>query len=342
MQLVRTWANKNSFNFLSVPMSDLPKIVYFGSDAICLPGLRYLFEQGRELCTLAGVITQPDRRQGRGKKLQQNPVAEYASSQGIPLLQPEKPDAALADWLRTEEVTLAFVMAYGHFLPKAVREAPAHGMLNFHGSLLPAYRGASPVETAIALGEAETGVCLMQVVKEMDAGAVADRERVCIEDTDTSPVVRAKVGEAVVPLLQRDLAASLVGELEFSPQEVSQATFCRKISKEDGALDFGQSACAIDARLRAFTPWPGGYFDHGETRIKVGRCSATDSPTSALPGTVLVVGETVDVATSDGVLCLHELQRPGGRMLPVPDFLRGYPIQVGEQLPSVVSVPLLV
>ncbi|MBT65151.1 MAG: methionyl-tRNA formyltransferase [Puniceicoccaceae bacterium] len=323
-------------------MSDLPKIVYFGSDAICLPGLRYLVEQASHLCTLAAVVTQPDRRQGRGKKLQQNPVAAYASEQGIQLLQPDKPDAALAEWLRTESVALAFVMAYGHFLPKSVREAPTHGMLNFHGSLLPAYRGASPVETAIALGEQETGVCLMQIVKEMDAGDVADRESVRIESTDTSPIVRAKVGEAVVPLLQRDLAAALSGQLDFVPQDVSQATFCRKISKEDGALDFNQSAAALDARLRAFTPWPGGYFDHRETRVKVGRCTVSASSSRAQPGTVVAVGDCVEVATAEGVVSLHELQRPGGRMLPAPDFLRGYPIEEGEVLASVASAPLLV
>lgn len=322
-------------------MSDLPKIVYFGSDAICLPGLQYLFEEARELCTLAGVVSQPNRRQGRGKQLKPNPVAEYASAHGIPLRQPEKPDAALAEWLRGESVALAFVMAYGHFLPKAVREAPTHGMLNFHGSILPDYRGASPVETAIAMGESETGVCLMQVVKEMDAGAVADCERVRIEDADTSPVVRAKVGEAVVPLLRRNLSAALAGELDFEPQDASQATFCRKISKEDGALDFTQSAVAIDACLRAFTPWPGGYFDHGDTRIKVGACSVAEEADSAEPGTVLAVGETLDVATASGLLRICELQRPGGRMLPVPDFLRGYPIEVGEVLPSASREPLL-
>ncbi len=322
-------------------MSDLPKIVYFGSDAICLPGLNYLFEQGRECCALVGVVSQPDRRQGRGKKLQQNPVAEYASDRGIPLLQPEKPNAALAEFLREQGVALAFVMAYGHFLPKAVREAPTHGMLNFHGSILPAYRGASPVETAIAMGEPETGVCLMQVVKEMDAGAVADCERVCIEGTDTSPLVRAKVGQAVVPLLKRNLVASLRGELSFEPQDVSQATFCRKVFKEDGALDFAQTAAVIDARLRAFTPWPGGYFDHGETRIKVGACKVDTSECSAAPGMVLAVADTVDVATTAGMLRIQELQRPGGRMLPVADFIRGYSIQVGEVLPSVEGESLL-
>jgi len=322
-------------------MPDLPKVVYFGADAICLPGLQYLFEEARELCAVAGVVSQPDRRQGRGKQLKPNPVAEYASAHGIPLHQPDKPEAALAEWMRGESVALAFVMAYGRFLPKAVREAPAHGMLNFHGSVLPDYRGASPVETAIAMGESETGVCLMEVVKEMDAGAVADCEPVRIEVTDTSPLVRAKVGRAVVPLLERNLPTALRGELDLEPQDASRATFCRKISKEDGALDFTQSAAAIDARLRAFTPWPGGYFEHGGIRVKVGACSVADVPRPAAPGTVLAAGETLDVATADGVLRIRELQRPGGRMLTVPDFLRGYPIGAGEVLPSVAAEPLL-
>lgn len=322
-------------------MSTLPKIVYFGSDAICLPGLRYLHESAGSVCEVAAVVSQPDRRQGRGKKLQQNPVAAYASESGIPLMQPEKPDADLAEWMRSESIAVAYVMAYGHFLPKAVREAPAFGMLNFHGSLLPRFRGASPVETAIALGEKETGVCLMQVVKEMDAGAVADRERVCIEGTDTSPIVRAKVGEAVVPLLERSLKATLSGQLDFTRQDASQATFCRKLSKEDGALDFSQSAEAIEARLRAFTPWPGGFFEHQEVRIKVGACRVGGVAEGQVPGTVLSVDGSLAVATGEGVLNIDELQRPGGRMLPVEDFLRGYPIDVGEQLPSQQNLPLL-
>ena len=323
-------------------MPDLPKIVYFGSDAICLPGLQYLQEEASDFCMLAGVVSQPARRQGRGKNLQQNSVAEFASSRGIPLFQPEKPDEALADWLGAQQIALAFVMAYGHFLPKAVREAPAHGMLNFHGSILPAYRGASPVETAIAHGEVETGVCLMQVTNEMDAGAVADCEHVCIENGDTGPTVRKKVGQAVLALLERNLKAALLGELTLTPQNASMATHCRKILKEDGALDFTQPATSIEARVRAFTPWPGGYFDHGETRIKVGKCSLADSIASEEPGSIVVAGETLDIATSMGILRIHELQRPGGRMLPVPDFLRGYSIHVGEVLRSVRNHSLLI
>lgn len=316
------------------------RIAYFGSDAICLPGLRYLREACSELCELSLIVSQPDRRQGRGKQLRPNPVAAYATEQGIPLLQPEQPGRALAERLRGEEITLAFVMAYGHFLGKSVREAPLRGMLNFHGSLLPQYRGASPVETALAVGEKMTGVCLMEIGREMDAGAVADREQVAIHEEDTGPALRSRIGEAVVPLLRRSLIPALAGELSFEPQDSAAATFCRKISKQDGALDFHQPAHLLDCRLRAFTPWPGGFFEHAGTTIKVGRAEALPVPVDDPPGTVLRVGETCDVATSQGVIRLHELQRPGGRLLPARDFFRGFPIALGTQLSSVKNPPL--
>ena len=323
-------------------MSDLPNIVFFGSDAICLPVLNYLKGEAADQCVLRAVVSQPDRRQGRGKKLQPNPVAAWAAENGVELLQPEKPTRELADWLIAEKTAVSLVMAYGHFLPKSLREAAPQGMWNFHGSLLPKYRGASPVETALASGDAETGVGLMQVVKEMDAGAVADVEVVRIGDTDTGPELRVKVGEAVVPLLQRNLNAMLAGELTITEQDLSQVTYCRKMRKEDGAVDFSLSAVEIYNRLRAFTPWPGGYFDHGESRIKVGRASIeTDAAATTEPGTVLSTDGLVRVATSSGAICFHELQRPGARMLPAADFLRGYPIAKGDQLVGGTSEALV-
>jgi len=297
------------------------RIAYFGSDAICLPGLRYLCGEAAHLCELALIVSQPDRRAGRGKHLQQNPVAAFAAEQGLPLLQPEKPDAGLVALLADAGLALAFV--------------------NFHGSILPAYRGASPVETAIAMGEAETGVCLMQVARGMDAGAVADCERVRIDKTDTAPDLRAKIGQAVVPLLRRNLASAVVGELPFKAQHGAAASYCRKITKEDAALDFQLTAQQIERRLRAFTPWPGAYFDYESTRIKVGRAAWLPVTAGASEGTVLAAGDTLDVATGRGVLQIHELQRPGGRMLPVEEFLRGFRITCGSVLPSIPARELL-
>jgi methionyl-tRNA formyltransferase len=322
-------------------MSKLPKVVYFGADAICLPGLQYLHLSAGDICELAGVISQPDRPQGRGKRLQANPVSAYALAQGIPLLQPSKPDAELVDWLQSHDVSVAFVMAYGHFLPRAVREAPTFGMWNFHGSLLPKYRGASPAESAIAEGESETGVCLMRVVKAMDGGAVADYESVSIGPSMTSPELRVSISEAVVPLLERNLKAACLGELITKEQDTAQATYCRKLFKQDGAIDFELSAQAIYDRMRAFTPWPGAYFEHEEVRIKVGSAKVLRSACTSEPGTVLSANQELLVATDEGVIGFAELQRPGGKLLPTSDFLRGYPICQGEMLSGGKSVPLV-
>ncbi len=314
-------------------MDELPNIVYFGSDAICLPGLNYLKTKATDVCNLRAIISQPNRRKGRGKQLQPNPVAAWAITNGIELLQPEKPTHELADWMRDQNIRVGLVMAYGHFLTKSLREAPRHGLLNFHGSLLPKYRGASPIETALAMGETETGVALMQMVKEMDAGGVADVEMVPIDKMITASGLRTRVGEAVVPLLQRNLQSILNGQLTFKPQDAAQAIFCRKLRKEDGAVDFTLSAVDIYNRLRAFEPWPGGYFYHGEKLVKVGRATAEpDITTTAQPGIVVGAKSSLQVATGKGLICFHELQLPGARMLPTTDFLNGYPIASGDKL----------
>ena len=314
-------------------MSALPNIVYFGSDAICLPGLNYLRTEATDTCNLRAIISQPDRRKGRGKQLQPNPVASWALANGIELLQPEKPTRELADWMRDQSIQVGLVMAYGHFLPKSLREAPHYGLLNFHGSLLPKYRGASPIETALAMGETKTGVALMQVVKEMDAGGVADIEIVPIDKAVTASGLRAQVGKAVVPLLQRNLHSMLAGKLVFKAQDVKQATFCRKLRKEDGAVDFALSAVDIYNRLRAFEPWPGGYFYHREKRVKTGHATADpDVTVTAQPGMVVNAKSSLQVATGKGLICFHELQLPGARMLPTADFLNGYPIAPGDEL----------
>ena len=319
-----------------------PRIVFFGSDAICLPALEYL--RGAETCPgeLACVVSQPDRARGRGRKTTPNAVSEWAEARGVPLRRPEKPDAALAEALREEGVALALVMAYGHFLPKALREAPARGMLNFHASLLPAYRGASPVEGAVASGDRETGVCLMRVVREMDAGDVAGRERVCIEESDTSVEVREKIARATVPLLERHLGDALAGALRFEPQGTEGLSFTRRIRKADGLIDFRMTPRDLVNRWRALQPWPGGMFDRGEVRIKVGRAAvAAETGEGAPDGTVVSAGGVLRVAAGGGAVDFGALQRPGGRMLPAAEFLRGLPIREGERLTGGEAEPLV-
>lgn len=309
----------------------IKKVVFFGSDLICLPALKWLHTEAPEECVLVGVISQPDRKKGRGQKFQKNPVAQYASDSGLELLQPETPDQALADWLIASSIDVAFVMAYGHFLNKMMRESPKIGMYNFHGSILPAYRGASPVETAIASGDKETGVSLMKVEQKMDSGAVGAVESVKIENDDSAATLREKVGAAVVPLLVENIQAILEQSLKFEEQEEARVSFCRKLTKEDGMIDFELSAEEIYNRWRAFKTWPGTHCLHNSQRLKIGGLRLLDeSPIEneqLTPGTVLLSNNGLIVSLKTKAIELLELQRPGGKMLPVAEFLRGYQLE---------------
>ena len=323
------------------------KIVYFGSDSICLPSLDWLSTKGSERWDLLAVVSQPDRKQGRGQKLKANPVAEYAKERGIQLFQPEKPGKDLVQFLEEHEVDVSFVMAYGHFLGRAIREASRLGMVNFHGSILPKYRGASPVETAIACGETETGVSLMQIDREMDAGAVADMEVVSIEKEDDALSVRMKIGEATIPILERSMEDLLNNELAFKKQDEEFISHCRKLTKEDGLIDFELSAEEIYNRWRAFKTWPNSFCFHGENRIKVGQMEICESALSANElsltcGSVILEKDSLKVVTSNGLISLLELQKAGGKMLKVSDFLRGYAMKSGDCLKGQKSAPLVV
>ncbi|MFP4674363.1 MAG: methionyl-tRNA formyltransferase [Opitutales bacterium] len=316
-------------------MPDKPNIVFLGADAICLPLLEYLWSVSGAECELRAVVTQPDRPRGRGGRMGPNPVAAWAMERDLTLLKPEKPGPELAQRLAAWETRVGIVMAYGHLLSKALREAPVHGMVNFHASLLPKYRGPSPVEAAIAEGEKETGVCLMRVARAMDAGGVADYESVRIEYKDTSAALRSKIAAACVPLLRRNFNDLLEGRLNFHEQEEGAATYCRKIRKEDGWIDFNQPAEVIRNRVRAFTPWPGAFFEWNGERVKAGdaRVEAGETAVEA-PGTVVASKGELKVATTAGLIVFEALQRPGGRMLPAADFLRGRAIPVGAVLES--------
>jgi len=316
------------------------RLAFFGSDAIALPALEYLhWAEGIEL---AGVVSQPDRPAGRGRHLHANAVSAWAHRQGLPLLQPEKAGEEEVTWLRTQHVDLVLVMAYGQLLKKDLLEAPPRGMWNLHASLLPAYRGASPVETALACGESVTGVSLMRLAQKMDSGPVAAQVHVPIRDTDTAPVLRERIGLACVPLLQRHLAKLGDGSIEPTPQDEARVTYCRKLHKTDAHVDFALSAIELECRVRAFQPWPGVTVEHDGHDLKVGSANALPETTSAIPGTVLHACEGgVDVATSSGVLRLLSLQRAGGRMLEAAEFLRGYRLEPGAVLKSHAIRPLV-
>jgi methionyl-tRNA formyltransferase len=316
------------------------RLVFFGSDAIAVPALEYLhWAEGVEL---AGVISQPNRPAGRGRHLHANAVAAWAAAKGVPLLQPEKPGADEAAWLHAHSVELALVMAYGHILRRELLEAAPRGMWNLHASLLPQYRGASPVEAALAAGETETGVTLMRMALKMDAGPVADMERAPIFSTDTGPVLRERLAQACGPLLARNLKAMGDGSMRAEAQDEACASYTRKFTKADAPVDWAAPAAELERRVRAFQAWPGTQFAHDSHAIKIGAAAALAETAAAAPGVILrAQAAGVDVATGAGVLRLLMLQRPGGRMMEAAEFLRGYRLAVGECLASQAGRPLV-
>lgn len=313
------------------------RLVFMGSDPIALPLLEALAGEGADRVEIVGVFTQPDRPVGRGQKLTANGIKTWALTKALPVWQPEKFDEAARSQLEALRPDVALVMAYGHILRPAAIDTPRLGTLNLHTSLLPHYRGASPIQSAIASGETETGVSLMRIVPALDAGPVADVARVTIDPFDTALTVETKLAEASAALVLRNLAGFASGELVFVPQDEARATFCRKLRKEDGGLDFAADAAVLAARINGLYPWPTCHVEILGTPVKLGLADAV-SPTGANgtePG--VVRGHDADgllVSTGRGMLRLRRLQRPGGKMLPAPDFLRGFEIPPGTVLAS--------
>ncbi len=325
---------------MSVPL----RIVFLGSDAIALPLLGWLAGAGSELGRVVAVLTQPDRAVGRGQKVQPNAIKAWAQAGGVSVLQPEKLTGAVRDQVAAFTPDVALVMAYGHLLREEFIATPRLGTLNLHTSILPRYRGASPIQTAVASGERETGVTLMRIVRRLDAGPVAEVERVAVGRLDTAADLESRLAAAGVRLLARTLPALAAGTLSFHEQVEAEATYCRKLTKADGTLDFSGRAEALAARINGLFPWPGCVVEIAGAPVKLGLADAVEiTPPASPPGEV--VGFDPDgllVATGAGMLRLRRLQRPGGRMLPAGDFLRGFPVPAGTILASRPMSTLLV
>jgi methionyl-tRNA formyltransferase len=318
-------------------MAGKVKIAFLGSDAIALPLLDWLAGEGSGSAEIVAVYTQPDRPAGRGQQIRPNAIKAWALAQRLPVHQPEKLTEAEREKFAHLGADLALVLAYGHILSEAFIATPRLGSLNLHASLLPRYRGASPIQTAVAAGETETGVSLMRIVRRLDAGPVADIERVPIGPLDTAEDIEGKLARACVPLIARNLPILAQGALGFVEQEDIRATYCRRLEKPDGALDFTATAAALAARINGLFPWPACTVAIADQSVRIGQADALppDPDGLAAPGTVLGAdGTGLLVATGDGVLVRRRLQRPGGRLLPAPDFLSGFSVAAGTLLPS--------
>jgi methionyl-tRNA formyltransferase len=315
-------------------------LVFLGSDPIALPLLDWLAGEGKALARVAAVFTRPDRPAGRGQMISANAIKTWALAHGLPLHQPETLTAEVRDQWAAYAGDVALVMAYGQILREEFIVTPRLGTLNLHTSLLPKYRGASPIQTAIANGERETGVSLMRIVRKLDAGPVADVERTPIGTLDTAGVVERRLASACVPLLARALPRLRDGSLTFAAQDEVAATFCRRLGKADGVLDFAQPASTLAARINGLFPWPACAVTIGGQSVKLGLADALGGTGEA--GAALGAdAHGLLVGTGNGILRLRQLQRPGGRLLAAADFLRGFPVPVGTVLASHPMPPLV-
>jgi methionyl-tRNA formyltransferase len=230
---------------------------------------------------------------------------------------------------------LILVMAYGHLLGQAWLDTPGVGTFNLHTSLLPRYRGASPIQATVLEGAAEGGVTLMRLVLEMDAGPLVDCEKVGIDPMETAGSLEEKLSRACIPLVGRNLEDLLNGQVRLVPQDESRASFTRKLRKADGVIDFSQPADVLVRRINGLFPWPGVQIPINGVPIRCGLADHCPERIDASIGTVLEPDQIgMRVATGSGLLRIRRLQRPGGRMLDGPEFLRGFPVAPGTVLES--------
>jgi methionyl-tRNA formyltransferase len=324
----------------AAPTNPPRRLVLLGSDEIALPAFRAV--AALPDVVIVAVYSQPDRPAGRGQEIQPNPVTAWARAAGHVVRQPERLGPEHAAELAAAGVDLGVVMAYGQILKDDFLAAPRRGLVNFHGSPLPALRGATPIEGALAAGWTTTGVSLQQVVRRLDAGPLHATATLAILPDEGRAALRTRLGELAGRLAATALPEILAGRSLPRPQDEAAATFTRRLTRADAALDFGVAAETLAARIRALEGWPGSTFEHAGVVLKVGAAAAQAGVVAAAPGSILSADRGgVRVACGDGVLVLSRLQRPGGRMLPVGEFLSGHPLTLGEVLTSVAMPPLV-
>ncbi|MGQ9553514.1 MAG: methionyl-tRNA formyltransferase [Anaerolineae bacterium] len=305
------------------------RIVFMGSPEFAVPSLRVL--AGR--FNVVAVVTQPDRPAGRGRQLSPPPVKRVAVELGLPVWQPDSLRREEAvEYLRSFQPDCVVVAAYGEILRPPVLAVPAKGCLNVHASLLPKYRGASPISAAILAGEQETGVTIMLLDAGMDTGPILAQERLPILPEDTRASLEGKLAMLGADLLVRTLPGWLAGSLTPVPQDDSQATLSRALAREDGRIVWSQPAPYIERQCRAMDPWPGAYTYWQGKLLKVWRGRVIGAVAAAQPGTVLRTDQGIAVATGDGLLRLLSIQPEGRGPMKAEDFARGRPQFIGALL----------
>jgi methionyl-tRNA formyltransferase len=305
------------------------KIIFAGTPDFAVPALAALIEAGHDLVL---VLTQPDRPSGRGMKLKASPVKELALQHKIEVFQPETlKDVDAQSHIEAVKADVMIVAAYGLIIPTNVLEMPRFGCYNIHASLLPRWRGAAPIHRSLLAGDGETGVTIMEVVPALDAGAMVSKDVLAIGERDTTQSLHnalAKMGADLMVDAMKQLADN--GALPATPQDESLVTYAAKLQKSEASIDWSQSADLISRQVRGFNPFPVAHAMLNGEVCRIWMAISAGDLVNEKPGSVLEVGDSIQVACGSGVLTIEELQLPGGKRLKAKDFVAGHGLKVGQ------------
>lgn len=309
-------------------------LIFMGTPDFAVPTLKRLHASRH---TVQAVVTQPDKPKGRGRTVEPTPVKVVAQEYGLPVWQPPKASAPeFVEQVASLEPDVIVVIAYGQILKQNLLDVPKQFCMNIHASLLPKYRGAAPINWAIVNGDRETGVTTMKMDIGMDTGDMLLKSTLVIEPHFTAQDVHDRLSEMGGDLAVETLGRLEAGNLVAEPQDPDQATMAPKMKKEDGLIDWHQTAEAIHNRVRGLEPWPGSYTFLNGKRWRLGRTEVAPGDGAETPGTIVRVSSYgVEVGTQSGRLILREIQPEGKKRMDAKSFLAGHPLQVGDRLDTV-------
>jgi methionyl-tRNA formyltransferase len=301
------------------------RIIFAGTPEFAVPSLSLLLASKHVVCA---VYTQPDRPAGRGRKLQPGPVKALALSAGIAVFQPTRLQSEEdLQQLRNLKPDLMVVVAYGMILPQALLEIPKYGCINVHGSLLPRWRGAAPIQRALLAGDEKTGITLMKISNKLDAGDMLHKEECPITATDTSKDLYAKLAGLGSVGLDKVLTQIKSGTLQAEKQDENRVTYAKKLTKNEAFLNWTLPADQLARNIRGLNPWPVAQTLYDGRILRIWQAEALPTEIKAEPGSAICTNKTLDVVTGDGLLRLLEVQLPGGKRLPVQAFLSSHHLQ---------------
>src|SRR3990170_3876130 len=311
------------------------RVIFMGTPSISVPFLKSILNSGRNVVC---VVTQTDKPKGRGHKLTPSPVKEVALLHGIPVLQPKKlSEPSFSEAIRAAEPDYLVVVAYGRIIPPEILQIPKKCPVNVHASLLPEYRGASPIQHAIMDGKRYTGVTTMLMSPELDAGDILLQERIEIDRSDTAGSLGIKMALTGADLLLRTLDGLDRGEIVSVPQHHESSTYVPIIRKEDGLIEWQDSAEHIYNRIRAFDPWPGAFTFYNGKKWGIWKAEIIgNSFPSSAPGEIIEAGpDGIVVKTGDMALKITEIQAEGKRRMGVKEYIRGHKVEMGMILKGI-------